>query len=246
MNTLLNGKPRKNLASQLDGLDSILDGLSEAIPTTVASAVEQAVAQAMRTVLSEVLTRPEQTEAAPAATAPAPASHPSPWRCPWNWCSGAVTATATATVQTTSTMVSQVGAVVSTVLRPVVQLTRKTTKAVRCGWLATLAQIRQSVQIARLLGVVGSALLGHAARVALNAAQGMCQALTRKAGTALTAAGPWILPAVLVLDLVRVVATFAGGPVLVLLLALACRATVSALLLALWRLSILRMVLRAC
>ena len=60
MNPVINGSTRKNLASQLDRLDQILDGLAEglneAVVTAVKEAVTVAVEQAVRAVLAEVLT----------------------------------------------------------------------------------------------------------------------------------------------------------------------------------------------
>jgi hypothetical protein len=49
-----NGRDRKTLASQLDRLDNILDGLADALNESVAAAVHQAVAG----VLTEILTNP--------------------------------------------------------------------------------------------------------------------------------------------------------------------------------------------
>jgi hypothetical protein len=60
---ITNGQIRKNLASQLDRLDSILDGLAdglgEAVVTAVREAVGLAVQEAVRAVLTEVLTNPD-------------------------------------------------------------------------------------------------------------------------------------------------------------------------------------------
>lgn len=53
-----NGSARKTLASQLDRLDNILDGLAEALNESVAAAVERAVAG----VLTEILTNPSFSE----------------------------------------------------------------------------------------------------------------------------------------------------------------------------------------
>ena len=58
----MNGPARKTLASQLDRLDSILDGHSEGLTDAVASAVREAVGLAVReavqAVLTELLTNP--------------------------------------------------------------------------------------------------------------------------------------------------------------------------------------------
>src|SRR6476661_3311259 len=74
--TNLNGQ-RKTLATQLDRLDSILDGLAEALNEAVADAVRQSVAaavgEAVQAAIKEVLTHPELLRAAAAAAAPLPA-----------------------------------------------------------------------------------------------------------------------------------------------------------------------------
>src|SRR6476619_824674 len=75
--THMNGQ-RKTLATQLDRLDSILDGLAEALNEAVADAVRQSVAaavgEAVQAAVKEVLTHPELLRAAAAQAAPAPAS----------------------------------------------------------------------------------------------------------------------------------------------------------------------------
>ena len=75
--TLTNGRQRKNLAEQIDRLDSVLDGLSEGLNEAVAAAVKEAV----RAVLTEVLSNPEllaRLQPAPAIAVPEP-SRPSRW-----------------------------------------------------------------------------------------------------------------------------------------------------------------------
>jgi hypothetical protein len=71
-----NGQTRKTLASQLDRLDSILDGLSEGLSDAVASAVREAVGLAVReavqAVLAELLTNPALREQLQKAAAPGP------------------------------------------------------------------------------------------------------------------------------------------------------------------------------
>ena len=65
MTATMNAPPRarKTLASQLDRLDQILDGLAEALDESVAAAVQEAVGvavkEAVQAVLAEVLTNPE-------------------------------------------------------------------------------------------------------------------------------------------------------------------------------------------
>jgi hypothetical protein len=77
-----NGQPRKTLASQLDRLDSILDGLGEGLGDAVASAGREAVGLAVReavqAVLTELLTNPALREQLqrPAASGSAPPDGP--------------------------------------------------------------------------------------------------------------------------------------------------------------------------
>lgn len=58
-----NGKMRKSLASQIDRLDAILDGLADAIPEVVAETVRAVAQQTVRDVvqaaITEILTNPE-------------------------------------------------------------------------------------------------------------------------------------------------------------------------------------------
>lgn len=63
MHTIPNISPRKNLASQLDRLDHILDGLAEglngAVETAVQKAVTVAVEQAIKGIAAELFTNPD-------------------------------------------------------------------------------------------------------------------------------------------------------------------------------------------
>ena len=67
-----NGPPRKTLASQIDRLDSILDGLDAALAGAVQETVEQAVKQAVQAVLTEVLINRDLQEQLQRAAQPAP------------------------------------------------------------------------------------------------------------------------------------------------------------------------------
>jgi hypothetical protein len=97
MTTTTNGQARKTLASQLDRLDSILDGLSDALNEAVATAVEGAVGRAVKqavgeavketlqAVIAEALTNADLIAAActlltPGTAAAAPADPPEPPR----------------------------------------------------------------------------------------------------------------------------------------------------------------------
>jgi hypothetical protein len=86
--TTTNDRPRKSLAEQLDRLDAILDGLSEALQGAVADAVQHAVSLAVKDAVQGVL---GELLANPAVLAmlrgpvmppdgPPPASNPSPVR----------------------------------------------------------------------------------------------------------------------------------------------------------------------
>jgi hypothetical protein len=74
MTTNADGRTRKSLAEQIDRLDAILDGLSEALQGAVAAAVQEAVGRAVReavqAVLAEALTNPALRERALAAESP--------------------------------------------------------------------------------------------------------------------------------------------------------------------------------
>jgi hypothetical protein len=75
--TNADGRARKSLAEQIDRLDAILDGLSEALVGAVAATVREAagraVQEAVQAVLAEALTNPALRERAlPAENPPAP------------------------------------------------------------------------------------------------------------------------------------------------------------------------------
>jgi hypothetical protein len=76
----VNGQERKTLASQIDRLDTILDGLSEALSESVSTAVQEAVSlavkEAVQTVLTEILTNPDLRDCLQPPTPP-PAAPPS-------------------------------------------------------------------------------------------------------------------------------------------------------------------------
>src|SRR5262245_65867500 len=52
-------RPRKTLATQLDRLDSLLDGLADNLNEAVATAVQQAVTTAVQQAVIEVMTNAE-------------------------------------------------------------------------------------------------------------------------------------------------------------------------------------------
>src|SRR4051795_11882711 len=73
-------RPRKTLATQLDRLDSILDGLSAGLNEAVATSVQQAAAVAVQQAVVEVLTNAELRRLlhppAPQPAAPPPPNPP--------------------------------------------------------------------------------------------------------------------------------------------------------------------------
>src|SRR6267378_2917207 len=71
---MTNGQVRKNLASQLDRLDSILDGLADGLGEAVVTAVKEAV----RAVLTEVLTNPDLLDRLRGRVAPPAQVHEPP------------------------------------------------------------------------------------------------------------------------------------------------------------------------
>ncbi len=78
--TTTNDRPRKSLAEQLDRLDAILDGLSEALQGAVADAVQHAVGlavkDALQAVLNELLSNPAVLAMLRGPTTPAPPEGP--------------------------------------------------------------------------------------------------------------------------------------------------------------------------
>jgi len=60
MTPMLNSvKPRKNLATQLDRLDRILDGLADSLSAAVSDCVREAVTVVVKQAITDVLTNPE-------------------------------------------------------------------------------------------------------------------------------------------------------------------------------------------
>jgi hypothetical protein len=84
--TLTNGRPRKQLADQLDRLDAqmdradaILDALSEGLNGAVADAAKEGTRAAVKGAIIELLTDPDLRAALHKASAPAAAQTPSAW-----------------------------------------------------------------------------------------------------------------------------------------------------------------------
>jgi hypothetical protein len=74
------GQTRRTLASQLDRMDQVIDGLAEGLNAAVAGAVQEAVGlavkEAVQAVLREVLANPTLREQLQNASSPAPPDEP--------------------------------------------------------------------------------------------------------------------------------------------------------------------------
>ena len=86
MSTTMNGKPRKQLAdelnrmtAQLDRADAILDALSEGLNGAVADATKEGARQAVKDAVIELLTDPDLRAALHQASAPPAEARPSLW-----------------------------------------------------------------------------------------------------------------------------------------------------------------------
>ncbi len=75
-----NGRPRKQLADQLDRMDTIIDALAEALPEAVADATREGARLAVKDVILELLANPD-LRAVLGGLAPPPASDPAPPSC---------------------------------------------------------------------------------------------------------------------------------------------------------------------
>ena len=86
----MNGKPRKQLADQLDRLDGIIDALADGLNQAVADAAREGTRLAVKDAIVEIMTNPElrallapaRPEPSPAPVAPPPADapkKPGPW-----------------------------------------------------------------------------------------------------------------------------------------------------------------------
>jgi hypothetical protein len=76
MTATTNGQQRKTLASQIDRLDSILDGFADNLNEAVATAVKEAVAVSVQQAIVEVLTNPELQQLLHPPVAPSPTQAP--------------------------------------------------------------------------------------------------------------------------------------------------------------------------
>ena len=89
----INGKPRKQLADQLDRLDSIIDALAEGLPGAVADACRDGARLAVKDAIIEIITNPElrallapmPPEPTPTVVIPSPEPKPEPPKKPGLW-----------------------------------------------------------------------------------------------------------------------------------------------------------------
>jgi hypothetical protein len=78
MTITTDGQARKTLASQIDRLDSILDGLSEGLNEAVATAVKEAVTTGVQQAVIEVITNAELQQLLRPPALPTPPAAPAP------------------------------------------------------------------------------------------------------------------------------------------------------------------------
>ena len=90
--TTMNGKPRKQLADQLDRLDGIIDALADGLNQAVIDAAHEGTRLAVKDAIVEIMTNPElrallapgRPEPTPAPAAPPPEAGPEP-KAPGLW-----------------------------------------------------------------------------------------------------------------------------------------------------------------
>jgi hypothetical protein len=165
--------PRKNLASQIDRLDSILDGLAEnlneAVSTAVQQAVTSAVQEAVKQAVIEVVTNAELQQLlhpTPPRAEPQGARQPGGlWRAVRGFVGKtgqAVAATAAATGGWLASAARQVGERAAACVEKV-----RRAFTVAGGWLATKAS-RLGNMVAAGLGKARRVVCGFVARVATS------------------------------------------------------------------------------
>ena len=170
----MNGPARKTLASQLDRLDSILDGHSEGLTDAVASAVREAVGLAVReavqAVLTELLTNPALREQlqGPAAAQPTAPDDPA------NRSGGSKGRLAA--------LCGRVGDKLRSACRVGAGWLRQAAQAARWAWRLTGQRVRTALLAA---GCIAAAAAARLARTALAAAaHRLCGAARSLAGRA--------------------------------------------------------------
>jgi hypothetical protein len=168
--TTLNNGVRKTLASQLDRLDMILDGLAENLNEAVANSVKEivnvAVQEAVRAALIEILTNTEVQKrlihAPPAA--PTMLNLREKARSCWSWILRAAKGTWTKIVMASNKVKEMGNSLIKVASTKVQQARKEIVRSIRKGWmlmhmLAALAkrfrrQLLLAVCVGMLVGVV--------------------------------------------------------------------------------------------
>src|SRR5262245_20919041 len=156
MTTNYTTRPRKNLADQIDRLDSILDGLSENLNEAVATAVKEAVTTGVRQAVIEVLTNPELQQLLRPPTPPVP--DPAPAESTGGGFLGrlrlAVLGTAKRVAQAAVRAASAIGGWLAATARKARELVVGGVQKVRRGACTLYARLMSS-NIAKVVGVGG-------------------------------------------------------------------------------------------
>ena len=142
--TSLNGRMKKSLASQLDRLDTILDGLAEALNGAVADAVKATVGEAAREAVNVAL-----DEALAQTAAEKTKASTNPISRSWNWFKAKVSA-----------VVCKVKSVATTGYQKVKQFGTRYTSATVLAVQAGVSTMKsRSLRIGMMLGAIASCVV---------------------------------------------------------------------------------------
>ena len=179
-------RPRKNLADQIDRLDSILDGLSENLNEAVATAVKEAVTTGVQQAIVEVLTNPELLQLLHPPKPPEPPVHsPTPPESSGGGFLGglwlALSGTAGRVAKAASRAASAVGGWIATTARQTCELVVGGVQKVRrtlYGWVLT-SRLAKVVGVGGVIAaacfMVNPALAGAVAGLAATVAAGLAE-----------------------------------------------------------------------
>ena len=185
---MTNGQVRKNLSSQLDRLDSILDGLAdglrEAVVTAVQEAIGLAVQEAVRAVLTEVLTNPDLLDRLRGRIAPPAQVHESPAA------STPVEPLRTRLARRLGRLWSWLGSGLRTVGQACVNTLRRVRESARAAWTRLQAVRRYRTQFLTALAI--GVVLGVAAYCAAPWLAAAASGVGGFATTVLVQAGLWM------------------------------------------------------
>jgi hypothetical protein len=191
---------RKSLASEIDRLDSLLEGLAEnlneAVATAVKDAVSQAVREAVNAVIQEVLTNPELLRRLQPQPEPPPAPAPAPrppnrsretLRHAWNWTQGTVAQKASAAGRMLGQARSWIGSQLRQSCAALCQRCRQAVSRGAQAWegathlLPVLWQCRRPLLLALAVGLVlavGCYLAGPFVAATVSGLAGFAASLT--------------------------------------------------------------------